>query len=254
MISLLLPVLSLAASPLELSATKGQAPLTVHVQGPPELLARAHECVFGFAGVGFFVDWGDGSPVHLNRQHPDCAALLVHTYSVAGAFDVKSEIVHPGPTDSPVTDWAGTVHVEVAAGPARTTELKIMAKFPPLYFGTGFPPVAYRVVTSSKAKLKAELVLSDGTVLFTRAKDVEFTGSDEVNFPDYGNGPSAEYFKNGSLRARVRLTLTAGDQAPVVARGPLFTISERNTFRQFHVTPLAGKAPLRVEAATRIFH
>jgi hypothetical protein len=260
MLWLLLPALLARAErvfvPLKLSGHGGAAPYSVKVLGPPALLEKAAACRLTFAGYGFTVDWGDGLAVPVDRDRRDCPKLLTHTYTVAGTYVVKAGLSHPGPTDEAVSDWTGSDRVVVTASAKTPFSLRLLDDLGgrELHYGAGSPAVRYAAETGEPAELLAEIVRNDGKVLYSTRKAIGNSGEGRVAWSGYADGPAAEEYRNGVIHARARLTLSAQGKKPVRREGKPFELRASATFRPLDVSPASGRAPLAVEAGTKILH
>ncbi len=248
---------SLAQPGVHLSVNKGRAPLTVSLSGPAVLLEKAKACQRIWGGMGFSIDWGDGSP-RGGRVNENCTEQLKHTYTVPGRYSVQVSVFHPGPNDAPVYDYQGSGEVEVTGesgkGPVTVKALVGKEELAPLYYGTGLRPLRYLVNTTRPLRIKAELVKEDGSVILKEEKAVSNSGTDSFFWSAYGNGPAAEHYVKGKLRARYRLTALADGKEVAKDDSPFFPIHASATFRSFEVRPGSGKAPLEVTASSSFHH
>ncbi len=238
---------------VELSVSEGMAPLRVKVTGPAVLLEKAKTCARGFAGFGFQVDWGDGAITGGTKGK--CEGALEHVYTVPGDYVVEGSAYHAGPNDAPVYEFRGNAKVKVSGKPrAGAVKLKLLSQPEPVFYGSGLPQLRFLVETDRALELKAELVKEGGKVLTSAEKKASFTGSDSFSFNQYGNGPAAEDFKNGLLRARYRAVALHEGKTVATVESEWFDIHEKAVFRSFQVNPESGKAPLAVEASYSFHH
>jgi|GEM_PF-2854771 len=262
LLALASPSALFATSPAQpgitLSAPSGKAPFTVTIKGPLVLIEKAQACKSFFGSVGFSIDWGDGSPRAMGGAKPDCTKLLTHTYTVPGKFTLQVAVFHPGPTDAPIYDYQGSQPVEVTGEAGKTKpSVKILAgkeELAPLYYGTGLRPLRYLVETTVPLELKGELLKDNGAVLLSESVAASFSGTDQIRWNKYGDGPPAEEYVNGRIKARYRITATKEGKSVAQHESPYFTIHANATFRDFELTPVRGKAPLEVVTANSFPH
>jgi hypothetical protein len=255
--SLLPAVLCLGADGVKLSASRGKAPLTVKLLAPAHLLEKAKACKRIWGGMGYSVDWGDGSP-NAGRSGQNCIENLSHVYSVPGKYSVTVKVFHPGPTDAPIYDFQGSADVEVEGGKEASSRVKMKILEEKdgghVYFGTGLPLLRFELETSRPLELIAELVNAGGKVLFREKKTSSFSGEDSIRWGSYGNGPAAEDYVNGKIKAHYRITAMDSGKEVVRAESRTFTIHAETTFRDFEASPLRGNVPLEVTTSNQFSH
>ncbi|MBI3550216.1 MAG: PKD domain-containing protein [Elusimicrobia bacterium] len=245
-----------AADPLVVSPASGAAPLTVAITGPGPILERISRCRFGVhgwsgqGGHGLHVDWGDGSQIFAPGLSGSCAeAQRRHVYSVPGTYRVRVKAWHPGPTDAAVTDWAGEASVTVVGmGPDDRLEL-LEPQGGESFRYQEFPKVRWRAAAAGRAKIRLELLSSDGAVV-TRMDDIEWStvgdGSAVVR-DSRGFGAYDAALKAGHERFFVRATLLR-DGKPVASKdGPEFSMTARypDSIRLLQLLRVEGDGPFK---------
>ena len=153
--------------PLQLSATRGDAPLEVRFTGPDALVALGKGPYHGWLGCSYTVDWGDGT------TGPDrsgggeaCADAQRHRYTTPGTYTVVATRFDVGPTDRRETTWRSEVEV-VVTGEAAGTDTVTLGEGPaPLPYSS---PVPVRVKADPKgaSQLTVQVSAEGAPVLFT---------------------------------------------------------------------------------------
>lgn len=258
MIKFILAALAFATSPeppgVLVSVREGKAPLKVRITGPELLVEKVKECKRGIGGLGFSVDWGDGA-FSGGIRGGSCEGALEHTYTVPGSYSIEGAVWRPGPTDAPEYIFQGRAEIRVSGvSGKRPVKLRILGEQEDVFYGTGLRPLRVLIDTDRTLELKAELVTENGKVLSASSKTTSATGTDLLPFNSYGDGPGAEDYSSGKVRAKLRVAAFHEGKEVARADGRLFTIHAKANYRAFELKPAGGKAPLTVEASYQFHH
>lgn len=228
--------------PLFLNATRGYAPFSVRVVGPPKFYStfsnwHGH---YGFGNPGWGIDWGDGA-YQPGRQEESrqTGPLGMHTYTVPGTYKVRATIVHLGPTDRPIYDWIGENTVTVyaypgkkpgAAGPVAATGIALDVLQPRggTYTYEVFPDVQWKLTTDRKVNLKVELVDQQNQVVtFGFEKQISYNKpSEQARFSARSYDGYDKALMAGRNSFRYLVTAQAADGSRrVVKSSPWFKVT-----------------------------
>ena len=104
---------------IKLTFYSGNAPFTVHIIGPQELVSLGKGYSEKFNWCEYRVSWGDGAKTDFYKEYKQgvqgsyCSSGLEHVYQKPGTFSIKVIKFHPGPTDQLINDWVGRTKVIV---------------------------------------------------------------------------------------------------------------------------------------------
>jgi hypothetical protein len=234
---------SMAAPPLTVGQNIGDAPFTVEITGPPELIVRVKRWVAAGRGCersdprgmrGFSISWGDdkdgtmSSPVAAPIESGGCPGLLKHTYTVASAYTITARLFHIGPTDGTIDDWQGQAWVSVN-GPQVPLSVELLSPVggEVLTAPKGIE-VRWKIATGLPTDLLVEVITPEGQPLFVqKLEDVAYNGEGKLWVPANLN-PPLPFYTDGT--AKVKLRLIALDRHNRVVEwyeSGDFTLSER---------------------------
>lgn len=250
---------------LGVSPAKGDAPLAVTIDGPPDLLKMIDACTYRSGWVTPFVliDWGDGNiePRYRDKdkQGQSCAHVKTHVYTAPGNYKITARMGHLGPTDAPVTDWQGNAVITVTGEAKTPTTIQLLEPVPGQSFRYQEPSqLRWKLTTGQPVDIVATLLARDGTVLATgTSENIAYNGEGQTALPLSGNEAyeSALLANNGpytvTLAALAKGVSIAQAQAKAVQLTPLLPAGIRNA----SIAPAeGGNAPLNVKLAYNYFH
>jgi PKD repeat protein/outer membrane murein-binding lipoprotein Lpp len=255
------------SSSLRATPNSGQAPLTISLQAPQDVMTKMQKCVysigwFGASGNGLYVDWGDGRTDPQYSQSlsgQSCAsAVQSHIYTAPGTYTIKVGSWHPGPTDAPITDWEGTTVVSVS-GSGSAISLDLLA---PLggetYQYQEFPTIKWHITTNKKVSLRIELLDQDGNVVASETKnDIGYNGEDSSQIRPRTWDTYDTLLRAGKNRFSVRVSIVDDGKVVAQKRSGDLTMSAlwtNNLTGGLPVSPTSGAAPLTVTLNYNIWH